>query len=219
MQPARAFPSPRIHWRNRRRVRRRTSGRSFVYNLRLPGQYYDAETGLSYNYFRDYDPATGRYVESDPIGLDGGISSYAYVANNPLQWLDPMGLISIPDIPGAEGETSENANPGPGVTDYRAEHDPPHVHLGSNDRPRVSTKDFRPLSDKDATKMTDKQRKFCSSLSDEAKDLIRQRQQQIFRYGRLTPVKPSGFISPVVVEEMTPWGFLLWSLFHSDPSY
>jgi hypothetical protein len=118
-----------------------------------------------------------------------------------------MGLIRIPDIPGAEGETSVNANPGPGVTDYRAEHDPPHVHLGSNDGPRVSTKDFRPLSDKDAMKMTDKQRKFCSSLSDEAKDLIRQRQQQIFKYGRISPVKPNGFISPVVVEEMTPWGF------------
>jgi RHS repeat-associated protein len=44
-------------------------GVAFVYNLRMPGQYYDAETGLSYNYFRDYDPATGRYVESDPIGV------------------------------------------------------------------------------------------------------------------------------------------------------
>jgi RHS repeat-associated protein len=45
---------------------------TFVYNLRFPGQYYQAETGLNYNYFRDYDPATGRYLESDPIGLAGG---------------------------------------------------------------------------------------------------------------------------------------------------
>ena len=41
-------------------------------NLRLPGQYYDRETGLLYNYFRDYDSSTGRYVEADPIGLKGG---------------------------------------------------------------------------------------------------------------------------------------------------
>jgi RHS repeat-associated protein len=65
---------------------------TFIYNLRYPGQYYQAETGLNYNYFRDYDQSTGRYVESDPIGLAGGINTYGYVHANPLSRTDPKGL-------------------------------------------------------------------------------------------------------------------------------
>ena len=60
----------------------------------LPGQYYDAETQTHYNYFRDYDPTTGRYTESDPIGLKGGVNTYAYVLNNPLTQTDPYGQVS-----------------------------------------------------------------------------------------------------------------------------
>ena len=48
------------------------------------GKYDDQEVNLFYNYFRDYDPITGRYVESDPIGLDGGLNTYGYVGGNPL---------------------------------------------------------------------------------------------------------------------------------------
>jgi RHS repeat-associated protein len=62
--------------------------------LRLPGQTYDAETGLHYNYYRDYDPSLGIYKQSDPIGLRGGINTYAYVGSDPLRRIDPTGLMT-----------------------------------------------------------------------------------------------------------------------------
>jgi RHS repeat-associated protein len=68
----------------------------FVFNLRFPGQYFDLETGTYYNYFRDYDSVTGRYLESDLIGLLGKqFSTYAYVGGNPLQYSDPLGLYTV----------------------------------------------------------------------------------------------------------------------------
>ncbi len=65
---------------------------NFKYNNRFPGQYYDQETGTHYNYFRDYDPATGRYAQSDPIGLQGGINTFGYVGAKPLNARDSRGL-------------------------------------------------------------------------------------------------------------------------------
>ena len=64
----------------------------FTMDLRLPGQIFDAETGLHYNYLRDYDPALGRYLTPDPIGLAGGLQPYGYVGANPLNRTDRLGL-------------------------------------------------------------------------------------------------------------------------------
>jgi RHS repeat-associated protein len=68
-------------------------GTSFVYDLRFPGQRYDAASGLYYNYYRDYDPAVGRYTQTDPIGQMGGLATYGYAGNSPLLYTDPTGEI------------------------------------------------------------------------------------------------------------------------------
>jgi RHS repeat-associated protein len=75
---------------------------SATVNLRLPGQYFDSETGLHQNRFRSYNAVTGRYVQSDPIGVRGGINSFGYVGGNPGRFVDPRGLdASIVLYPGA----------------------------------------------------------------------------------------------------------------------
>jgi RHS repeat-associated protein len=85
--------SKQITWRNRSDAFgiADLSG-SAVVRLRFPGQLSLGVAGLNYNYYRDYDPKVGRYVESDPIGLEGGLNTYGYVAQNPLRFMDPSGL-------------------------------------------------------------------------------------------------------------------------------
>lgn len=73
---------------------------------RFAGQYHDTETDTHYNYYRDYDPATGRFITSDPIGLQGGLNTYAYALNNPLGLTDPLGL----DETGQATTTGESAD-------------------------------------------------------------------------------------------------------------
>ncbi|MGY2224927.1 RHS repeat-associated core domain-containing protein [Pseudomonas gingeri] len=81
--------------------------------LRFPGQLYDAQTQLSYNYFRDYDANLGRYVQSDPTGLGGGLNTYAYADANPLKYIDPTGRNPI-IIAGAEAGAAAGSFACPG---------------------------------------------------------------------------------------------------------
>ncbi|ENN7401378.1 TPA: RHS repeat protein [Escherichia coli] len=108
------------------------SGAYFEQPLRLPGQYFDEETGLHYNLFRYYAPECGRFISQDPIGLRGGLNLYAY-APNPLKYIDPLGLCKT-DVenknpygtyrPARQLPRDKNGNPIPDVN-------APHTQLGT----------------------------------------------------------------------------------------
>jgi RHS repeat-associated protein len=87
-----------------------TSPNGYSFNLRFPGQYSDAESGLYQNANRDYDGTTGRYIESDPVGLNGGHSLFSYAFGSPLEFLDPLGLWP----PGGVGRVPSAHRPPPG---------------------------------------------------------------------------------------------------------
>ena len=87
----------------------------------LPGQYYDAETGLHYNWHRYYDPETGRYLTPDPIGLAGGINPFLYAEANPVSYIDPEGLNALlinPAISSGFGVGAAGINNTANTSDY-----------------------------------------------------------------------------------------------------
>lgn len=88
----------------------------FVFDMRFPGQRFDAASGLNYNYFRDYEAGTGRYAQSDPIGLAGGISTYSYAHGNALSNKDPSGLQPPPPAGAAAAGTWALTHPPVGPT-------------------------------------------------------------------------------------------------------
>ncbi|KRB08018.1 hypothetical protein ASD86_09475 [Lysobacter sp. Root690] len=99
-------------------------GQVFVFDLRFPGQQFDAISGTHYNIYRDYDPSTGRYLQSDPIGLQGGMNTYNYVSGSPMLWSDPLGLLQWNELPAREvrGAVVRGASsitfPGDGAAPY-----------------------------------------------------------------------------------------------------
>ena len=87
---------------------------AFTFNPRFPGQYFDKESNLSYNYFREYDRSIGRYVQSDPVGIRGGANTYLYVGGSPLSYIDSFGLApgdSYRSVPEAGRQAVTDINP------------------------------------------------------------------------------------------------------------
>jgi RHS repeat-associated protein len=120
---------------------------SFKQNLRFPGQLADGESAKNYNYFRDYDPSVGRYTTSDPLGLVGGINTFAYVENSPLTRVDPSGLIAIPIPAPPPPIVGPGPSPIPGNPGYPGD--------GSRTRPQS------PCSDAQMKDILARKKKWC----------------------------------------------------------
>jgi RHS repeat-associated protein len=149
--------------------------------LGRPGQYHDDETGLEYNYFRYYDPATGRYLTTDPVGLAAGPNPHAYVPN-PLVWIDPLGLARQPSGMGGWYGKLQPANwtDGSDNTSYEINHVPAkatYLNLGLPTDLKESTGPSMRME-------YDDHRNFISTGSGRASDLWRAKQTDLIKQGK-----------------------------------
>ncbi|MFK0191854.1 DUF6531 domain-containing protein [Kitasatospora sp. NPDC090308] len=149
--------------------------------LGRPGQYHDAESGLEYNYFRYYDPATGRYLSTDPLGQEAGPDPHGYVPN-PLYWTDPLGL--APKQPSGWGGwygklTPANWTDGSDTTRYEVNHIPAKAtYLG------LGTPDLKESTGPAIRMEYDDHRDFISTGSSAASEQWRATQKSLIQQGK-----------------------------------
>jgi len=133
--------------------------------LRFPGQYFDPETQIHYNYHRYYDPVSSRYHGSDPIGLEGGFNPHKYVSN-PINWIDPLGLAGC----GRSTVGKVVDERGVKIKIYSNDHAPPHAHVeGGGGKTRIG-QNGKPL--KGDPELTSKQADVVEANRKEIRDAI-----------------------------------------------
>jgi RHS repeat-associated protein len=147
----------------------------------------DDGTGLTFYRARYYDPVLKRFIASDPIGLEGGINTYAYVEGNPLSYVDPEGLVRLVN----DGSVTVNAYPGPPAGGNEHARFGPgqsyHVHVrdSTGREVRISTETWRPLTPDDQRKYEQSRqiRSFCENLSEGEKKFLDRVNRQVFHRG------------------------------------